>query len=42
MRKHIAAGTFGDFRKEFIANYVPSRRILSIRVKESLKTDDRG
>jgi queuine tRNA-ribosyltransferase len=42
IRKHIAAGTFGEYRKEFIAQYVPSRRILSIRVKESLKTDDRG
>jgi len=37
MRKHIAAGTFGEFRKDFIAHFVPSRKILSIRRKESRK-----
>ena len=31
IRAHIAAGTFSDFRKEFVANYVPSRRVLSMR-----------
>jgi queuine tRNA-ribosyltransferase len=42
IRTHLAAGTFGEFRKEFIANYVPSRKILTQRVKESLIRDDRG
>jgi queuine tRNA-ribosyltransferase len=42
IRKHIAAGTFGEFRKDFIANYVPTQKILSARVKASLVTDDRG
>ena len=31
IRAHIAAGTFGQFRSEFIANYVPSRRVLLAR-----------
>src|SRR3954471_25090292 len=31
IRAHIAAGTFGAFRKEFVANYVPSRRVLQTR-----------
>jgi len=31
IRAHIAAGTFGEFRREFIANYVPSRRVLLAR-----------
>jgi queuine tRNA-ribosyltransferase len=31
VRAHIAAGTFGEFRREFIANYVPSRRVLLAR-----------
>ena len=31
IRAHIAAGTYGQFRSEFIANYVPSRRVLLAR-----------
>jgi hypothetical protein len=31
IRSHIAAGTFGEFRNEFIANYVPSRKVLAAR-----------
>jgi queuine tRNA-ribosyltransferase len=31
IRSHLAAGTFADFRKEFIANYVPSRKVLAAR-----------
>jgi queuine tRNA-ribosyltransferase len=42
IRQHLAAGTFGEFRREFIANYVPSQKILSARVKHSLKEEDRG
>jgi queuine tRNA-ribosyltransferase len=29
VRQHLEAGTFAEFRREFIANYVPSRRILA-------------
>ncbi|MFM2295197.1 MAG: hypothetical protein RLZZ350_1610 [Verrucomicrobiota bacterium] len=32
IRAHIAAGTFGEFRRKFIANYRPSRKVLSARV----------
>ncbi len=42
IRRHIAAGTFGEFHREFIANYIPSQKILSARVKHSLKVEDRG
>jgi queuine tRNA-ribosyltransferase len=34
VRTHLTAGTFGDFRREFIANYVPSRRVLASRIRE--------
>jgi queuine tRNA-ribosyltransferase len=30
-RQHLAAGTFGEFRREFIANYTPSKRVLAAR-----------
>ena len=32
-RAHIAAGTFAEFYREFIANYTPSRKVLSARQK---------
>jgi queuine tRNA-ribosyltransferase len=31
IRKHIAAGTFQEFYQEFIANYVPSKKVLATR-----------
>jgi queuine tRNA-ribosyltransferase len=31
MRAHLAAGTFSDFRQEFIANYRPSGKVLAAR-----------
>jgi queuine/archaeosine tRNA-ribosyltransferase len=34
-RAHLAAGTFAEFYREFIANYTPSRKILSARQKET-------
>ncbi len=34
VRAAIAAGTFKDFYREFIANYVPSRKVLSARQME--------
>ncbi|HTR41274.1 MAG TPA: tRNA guanosine(34) transglycosylase Tgt [Pseudomonadales bacterium] len=30
-RTHLAAGTFGQFYRDFIANYVPSRKVLEAR-----------
>ena len=32
LRAHLAAGTFSDFRREFVAQYVPSQKILSGRL----------
>ena len=32
IRTHLAAGTFAEFRREFVANYVPSRKVLAGRV----------
>jgi len=34
VRAHLAAGTFADFYREFIANYTPSRKVLSARQTE--------
>jgi queuine tRNA-ribosyltransferase len=34
VRAAIAAGTFAEFYREFIANYVPSRKVLSARQVE--------
>ena len=31
VRAHIATGTFAGFRKEFIATYRPSRKVLAAR-----------
>jgi len=30
-RKHLSAGTFGEFYRDFIANYVPSQKVLAAR-----------
>ena len=31
MRAHLAAGTFAEFRREFIANYTPTKKVLLAR-----------
>jgi queuine tRNA-ribosyltransferase len=31
IRAHLLAGTFADFRREFVAHYVPSQKVLSTR-----------
>jgi queuine tRNA-ribosyltransferase len=33
-RAHLAAGTFAEFYREFIANYVPSKKVLDARKME--------
>src|SRR5438477_10219982 len=40
IRAHIAAGTFGEFRREFIAKYIPSQRILSMRGANPVRGTD--
>jgi queuine tRNA-ribosyltransferase len=32
IRRSLAAGTFGEFRREFVAGYVPTRKVLEGRV----------
>jgi len=32
-RAHLAAGSFGEFYREFIAGFIPSRKVLSARQK---------
>jgi queuine tRNA-ribosyltransferase len=31
MRAAIAGGTFAEFRREFVANYVPTKKVLLAR-----------
>ena len=33
VRAHLAAGTFHEFRREFIANYVPTKKVLAGRIE---------
>ncbi len=33
VRAHLKAGTFAEFRRDYIANYVPSKRVLAARVQ---------
>lgn len=33
IRSHLAAGTFAEFRRQFVANYVPTRRVLAGRAR---------
>ena len=33
IRAAIAAGTFAEFRREFVANYVPTKKILTARLE---------
>jgi hypothetical protein len=42
IRGHLAAGTFGEYRRQFAATYVPTRKILSSRVQQALKAEDGG
>ena len=37
VRAQLAAGTFADFYREFIANYVPSRKVLDTRKAASIE-----
>jgi queuine tRNA-ribosyltransferase len=39
IRAHLGAGTFGEFRREFIARYVPSRKVLAARKGAPLPPD---
>jgi queuine tRNA-ribosyltransferase len=41
MRGHIATGTFGEFRREFIANYRPTEKVLLARQMHAAAAQDR-
>ncbi len=41
LRTHLAAGTFGEYRKKFIANYTPSRKVLEARTLAGLTEESR-
>ena len=32
IRTHLAAGTFAEFREEFVRTYVPSQKVLAGRL----------
>ncbi len=36
VRAHISAGTFAEFRRDFTANYVPTRRVLAGQIERRL------
>jgi queuine tRNA-ribosyltransferase len=38
VRAHLAAGTFSDFRREFVAGYIPTQKVLAQR-EDSLAGD---
>src|SRR6185295_17753996 len=40
IRAHLKAGTFGEFRREFIARFVPSRRVLAARKGSQLPAEE--
>lgn len=35
IRAHLAAGTFTEFRREFVGNYVPTQKVLLARIGEA-------
>jgi queuine tRNA-ribosyltransferase len=39
IRAHLSAGTFGEYRRQFADAYVPTRKILSSRLKRALLSD---
>jgi queuine tRNA-ribosyltransferase len=34
IRSAITAGTFADYRREFVANYVPTQKVLMARAAD--------
>jgi len=39
LRAHLAAGTFAEFRREFVASYVPTQKILAQRKAHDVPVD---
>jgi queuine tRNA-ribosyltransferase len=40
IRMHITAGTFAGYRKDFIANYIPSQKVLAARGQTKVRGAD--
>ena len=40
IRRHLQAGTFSEFRKEFVAGYVPSQKLLAGRAAQANQPAD--
>src|ERR1043166_1713592 len=40
IREHLQAGTFAEFRREFVANYVPSQKVLAMRGQVAVRGTD--
>ena len=34
IRAHLAAGTFAEFRAEFVRRYIPTQKVLAMRLAE--------
>jgi queuine tRNA-ribosyltransferase len=41
IRAHLAAGTFSEFREQFVAGYVPSQKVLSARLLSQTAEEER-
>lgn len=39
VRQHLQAGTFGAFHREYLARYVPTRRVLAARSADAARPD---
>jgi queuine tRNA-ribosyltransferase len=37
VRMHLRSGTFGEFRRQFIANYVPTEKVRADRMAHQAK-----
>ncbi|MCI0538719.1 MAG: tRNA guanosine(34) transglycosylase Tgt [Verrucomicrobiales bacterium] len=41
IRAHLSGGTFAEFRRQFVANYVPSQKVLSSRLLQRTAEEER-
>lgn len=41
IRAHLAAGTFSEFRREFVGGYVPTQKVLSARLLAKASEEER-
>jgi len=39
IRAHLAAGTFAEYRRQFAATYIPTRKVLSSRITRTLAAE---